>query len=330
MDPSPAAGVPLYGCYRHPDRPTPYGCRACGRPICAECAWRTPEGLLCPECLAAAAGAPPPPPPPADAVGAAPRPAGSGGPRRLRPRRAPVTVALIALNVLVWAVLNVGGALGASLVYVLSLEPTALCVTSTADSGGLTAAACRASGGVFYPGVAEGSYWQLLTHAFTHLDPLHIGFNMLALWFLGPALERFFGPARYLALYLGSALAGAAAVYWLADPTSTTLGASGAVFGLMGALLMVGWRVGGDVRQLMMWLVANLVFTFLGGPGISWQGHLGGLAGGLVLGWLLLRGDERAKGGGAAASGRGWLPLLAYLGVVAIAVAARSVLLAGA
>ena len=103
------------------------------------------------------------------------------------------------------------------------------------------------------PGVADGAYWQLVTSAFTHVEVWHIGFNMLALWVLGPQLELALGRARFLALYLlsGAGRLGAASTGWRrrAPPT---LGASGAIFGLMGALLVVALKVGGDVQPILM------------------------------------------------------------------------------
>ena len=97
--------------------------------------------------------------------------------------------------------------------------------------------------------MSDGAYWQLVTSAFTHVEVWHIGFNMLALWVLGPQLELALGRARFLALYFLSALAGSALVYWLGGTTTATLGASGAVFGLMGALLVLALKVGGNVRR---------------------------------------------------------------------------------
>ena len=107
---------------------------------------------------------------------------------------------------------------------------------------------------------------------------------MLALYFLGPMLENVLGRARFLALYLVSGLAGSAAVMLLSDPHSQTLGASGAIFGLMGALAVVALKVrrpgadGADLDRAATWC-----FTFTVG-GISWQGHLGGLVGGALVG----------------------------------------------
>ena len=89
------------------------------------------------------------------------------------------------------------------------------------------------------------------------------------------------GRARFLAVYGISLLAGSASVLWFADPNTLTLGASGAIFGLIGALLVLTIKVGGDVRTVLIWLGINVAYTFIG-SGISWQGHLGGLVGGLA------------------------------------------------
>jgi membrane associated rhomboid family serine protease len=134
----------------------------------------------------------------------------------------------------------------------------------------------------FVPGVADGSYWQLITSAFTHLTLWHIGFNMVALWVLGPQLEMVLGRVRFLAVYLLSALAGSTAVYWLSATNTPTLGASGAIFGLMGALLVIAYKVHGNLSGLMPWIGLNFLLTFMV-PNISWQGHVGGFVGGLLL-----------------------------------------------
>ena len=118
---------------------------------------------------------------------------------------------------------------------------------------------------------------------FTHEEALHIGLNMLALYFLGPMLENVLGRARFLALYLVSGLAGSAAVMLLSDPNTPTLGASGAIFGLVGALAVLVLKVGGQVQAVCSSSGCNLVFTFTV-SGISWQGHIGGLVGGVLVG----------------------------------------------
>lgn len=134
-----------------------------------------------------------------------------------------------------------------------------------------------------FDGVAEGAVWQLLTSAFTHLDLWHIGFNMVALWVLGPQLEAVLGRTRFLAVYLLSALSGSVLVYWLSGVGTPTIGASGAIFGLMGALLVVALKVRANAQQLLLWIGLNFLITVIGRSFISWQGHLGGFLGGMLV-----------------------------------------------
>jgi membrane associated rhomboid family serine protease len=163
-------------------------------------------------------------------------------------------------------------------------------------------------------GVDDGAWWQLVTSMFTHVEPLHLGFNMLALYFLGPVLENVLGRARFLALYLVSGLAGSAAVMLLSEPHGQTVGASGAIFGLMGALAVVALKVRGQVQTVLMWIGLNLVFTFTV-SGISWQGHLGGLVGGALIGAaMVLAPRQRRTLVQATATG---LVLIASLALVA-------------
>jgi membrane associated rhomboid family serine protease len=127
-------------------------------------------------------------------------------------------------------------------------------------------------------GVAEGEWWRLVTATFLHANLLHLGMNMLVLWIIGPPLEEYFGHGRYLLVYLVSGLAGSAgALFWSHAPT---VGASGAIWGLMGAALVLEARktyvFGGQAMGLV---VFNLAITFLI-PGISIGGHIGGLIGG--------------------------------------------------
>jgi membrane associated rhomboid family serine protease len=181
-----------------------------------------------------------------------------------------VTLTLIGLNVLVWLIIQATGGSRSTLVDVLSLRP--LGVTLHLPGGRQQV----------LHGVTGGDWWQPLTSVFTHVDILHIGFNMVALYFLGPPLEAMLGRARFLALYLVSGLTGSAAVMLFSNPVTPTLGASGAIFGLLGALLVVAIKVRGNVQTVLVWLGLNLVFTFTV-ANISWQGHLGGLVGGLLV-----------------------------------------------
>jgi membrane associated rhomboid family serine protease len=131
-------------------------------------------------------------------------------------------------------------------------------------------------------GVAQGQYYRLLTSAFLHAGILHILFNMFALAQIGPVLENALGRARYLALYLLSALGGSVAAFLLAPPNQPSVGASGAIFGLFGAYYVVVRRLGGETGPIVVLLVLNLAITF-SVPNIDWRAHLGGLVTGAVL-----------------------------------------------
>lgn len=131
--------------------------------------------------------------------------------------------------------------------------------------------------------VASGEYHRLLSSAFMHYGLVHIGFNMWALYVLGPPLEQHLGRLRFGALYFLSALGGSVVVYLFSSPISATAGASGAIFGLFGATLVAAKRLRLDVRWLATLIVINLVITF-SFPGVSWQGHIGGLMTGAAVG----------------------------------------------
>lgn len=133
------------------------------------------------------------------------------------------------------------------------------------------------------PAVAGGDYYRLVTSAFMHDGILHIAFNMYALYVLGPPLEQHLGRARFASLYGLSALGGSVMVYLFSPLNAATVGASGAIFGLFGATLVAARRLNLDVRWLVGLIVVNLVITF-SVPGISWQGHVGGLITGTVVG----------------------------------------------
>jgi membrane associated rhomboid family serine protease len=210
-----------------------------------------------------------------------------GGKRVANPQAS--SIGLIIANAAVWVAILATGGNSSKLLDKLALMPTGRC--SAADGAGYypnaPQAICDGIGRHWVGGVADGSYWQLLSSMFTHVAVLHIGFNMVALWFLGPQLETVLGRARFLALYFISGLAGSAAVMLFAAPQSQTLGASGAIFGLMGALVVVGLKVGANMSQVWMWLGLNLIFTFTAG-GISWQGHIGGLLAGAAVAAVLV------------------------------------------
>jgi membrane associated rhomboid family serine protease len=128
----------------------------------------------------------------------------------------------------------------------------------------------------------QHEYYRLITAAFLHANLLHIATNMVSLCFVGPYLERSLGWWRYLSLYLLSALGGSAAVYAFGSPDVAVVGASTAIFGLLGACLVLVRRLNLDLQWVLMIIVLNFVFTF-SIAGISRLGHIGGfVAGGLV------------------------------------------------
>jgi len=143
----------------------------------------------------------------------------------------------------------------------------------------------------FAPFAGEVEPWRFLTAAFLHAPGtlLHIAFNMYALWLVGPYLEQTLGRWRFVSLYVLAAVGGQVGVTLLASPVqgggwlTAVVGASGAVFGLFGAVLVVLRRLGRDARQIVVFLVINAVIGFVL-PGIAWQAHLGGLLTGLALG----------------------------------------------
>jgi membrane associated rhomboid family serine protease len=143
-------------------------------------------------------------------------------------------------------------------------------------------------------GVADGQLWRLATGGFLHANLLHIGFNMYLLYILGGMLEPSLGKLRFGAIYFTSLLTGALGAILLTSPQQGTVGASGAVFGLMGAGVVVLRARGINPMQsgLGPTILINLVFSFLV-PGISIGGHLGGLAGGLVTGWIVTEASKR-------------------------------------
>jgi membrane associated rhomboid family serine protease len=142
-------------------------------------------------------------------------------------------------------------------------------------------------GGLFGPSVAAGEWYRLVTSGFLHAGLLHLGLNMYLLYLLGSSLEPALGRARFLAVYFTSLLCGSLGVILL-QPEALTVGASGAVFGLMGALFVLARARGIDPWSsgIGSLIVVNMIFTFAI-PGISIGGHVGGLAGGMASAWLL-------------------------------------------
>jgi membrane associated rhomboid family serine protease len=147
---------------------------------------------------------------------------------------------------------------------------------------------------VLVPVLVESEPWRLLTSAFTHVQIFHIFANLFMLYQLGPLLEQMLGRLRFTVLYLLSALGGSIAVWLLGAPGSATLGASGAVLGLVGALLVISRARGLDVTWIVAYVAITAVISFTL-PNISWEGHLGGFVTGVALGWLFLADTNRRR-----------------------------------
>ncbi len=173
----------------------------------------------------------------------------------------------------------------------------AICAVAFLAEGSFGATGGRGAlfrdGALYGPAVAAGDWWRLVTSGFLHAGLLHLGFNMLLLWLLGREMEPQLGSARFAAIFFASLLAGAFGAL-LFQPDALTVGASGAIYGLMGAIAAILWARGVNPFQtgIGMLIVINLVFS-LAIPNVSIGGHLGGLAGGVATGLAFAIGERR-------------------------------------
>lgn len=250
---------------------------------CARC-----ERPICPDCMTPAA------------VGFQCPECVQGGQATVREARTPFGGRMVAQAKVTWTLIGINLA-----VFLLQL--------------GLGINAMAGDWGMWPVGVAVGGeWWRLITSAFLHGSILHIAFNMYVLFVLGPTLERIFGHVRYLALYVLAALGGSVASYWFSDLRTVSVGASGAIFGLMGALIVAGRRLRYDVTQVLILLAINVVIGFVA-PGIDWRAHLGGLVVGAIVAAILAYAPQRNRTLWQA------LGCLTVLAVLVIAVMVRTV-----
>ncbi|MFJ8536570.1 rhomboid family intramembrane serine protease [Streptomyces sp. NPDC093591] len=261
--PQDAQSLPV--CYRHPDRETGVRCTRCERPICPDCMVSASVGFQCPHCVRTGSGTGHAP------TASQPRTL-AGGTITADPRL--FTKILIGINIAVFIAVHAWSSLLNDLVLLGAWPPAPFTPTE---------------------GVAGGEWYRLVTSMFTHEEPWHIGFNMLSLWFLGGPLEAALGRARYLTVYFVSGLAGSALAYLLTSPTTATLGASGAIFGLFGATAVLMRRLNYDMRPIIALLVINLIFTFSPGFNISWQAHIGGLVAGVITGYAMVHAPRERR-----------------------------------
>jgi len=266
-------------CYRHPSRETGVSCSNCGRPICTDCMTTTPVGMRCPECA---------------------RQKTQVKTLRNTQGRPEVTIALIVINVIVF--LTEGN-------FTFSGGPTGKIYEEGALFGSLK--------GLPTLGVAHGQWWRIVTSGFMHENLIHIGFNMYVLYILGQMLEPALGRLKFGTIYAVSLLCGSFGAL-LVTPHSPTVGASGAVFGLMGAA-----AVEMRARQIPVMqsgvgglILLNLVISFAL-PGISWGGHIGGLIGGAVA-MLVLQFGARHRRQALALAGCAAIGVAAFAGSIAV------------
>lgn len=242
-------GLPY--CYRHPMRETGVRCVRCDRPICSDCMRPASVGFQCPDDVRAgrvttrtAVGAP------------------------VRTRTVPiVTTTLVGLNVLIYLITAVQSSRGISGVRASKLFDDWVLVPYVAAHG---------------LGGSGQELYRLITSAFLHLSPTHLLLNMLALGVIGMALEPVLGWWRYLTIYSIAVLGASTCVYLFDSPFVAVAGASGGIYGLFAAALVLGWRAGFDMRALLVIIVLNFALTF-SLDGVSKLGHIGGfIAGGLA------------------------------------------------
>ncbi|MFG3404041.1 rhomboid family intramembrane serine protease [Streptomyces sp. NPDC048142] len=279
------SGAPTPRCYRHPDRETGISCTRCARPICPECMVSASVGFQCPDCVRQGSGTGHHP------AAARPRTL-AGGTVAADPRL--VTKILLGINLTVFLLVSIRP----ELVNDLTLLGRAWDPSPPPGS---------------IEGVAEGQWYRLVTSMFLHQEVVHIGFNMLGLWWLGGQLEAALGRSRYLALYLLSGLAGSALTYLIAEPHQGSLGASGAVYGLFGATAVLMRRMNYDMRPVLVLLAINLYFTFTW-DGIAWEAHVGGLIAGVAIAVAMVHAPRERRT--AVQAGTCALVLLATAGIV--------------
>jgi len=240
-------------CYRHPGKETWVSCVRCGRYACPDCLREAAVGQQCVECVRGDGR-----------TTRQPKTVFGGRPAR----SATVTLTLIAVNVVIF----LAEVAKPNLLYELGMLGTPAYTPAGPQAG-----------------VAGGEWYRLITSAFVApgtslggLGLLDIALNMWILYLIGPELERLLGPVRYLAIYILSAVGGSVLYYYL-QPHGFAAGASGAIFGLFGAWVVVSRRLRRDSRGILVLVAINLAFGFIYHNTIAWQAHIGGLITGALL-----------------------------------------------
>jgi membrane associated rhomboid family serine protease len=237
-------------CVRHPDRPTGLRCVRCDRPACPECLREASVGYQCVDCV-------------------------NEGRRTVR-RQTTVAGAQLNTRVVVVPVL-----------IAINLAVYAITVAQAGSLGANDRAPLFDSWVLWPVGMVEfNEPWRLITAGFLHYGPIHVALNMIALWIIGRDIEPVLGRARFAAVYFLSLLGGSVAVFVFGPVNSGTAGASGAVWGVMGAVLVIVFRLKLNPQPVLAVIAINAVISFL--PGISLLGHLGGFVVGVLATAALL------------------------------------------
>ncbi|GAA1113435.1 rhomboid family intramembrane serine protease [Nocardiopsis metallicus] len=275
-------------CYRHGDRETGVSCTRCSRPICPDCMVEASVGFQCPECVAE-------------------------GNRKVRSARTTFGGKVVEKPYVTWTIL-------------VMMAVGFLVQTGTSDPVGqagqspLVVAFGMHGGAAFF----NDEWYRLITAAFLHGGVMHLLFNGYAMYLLGQQLERWLGHGRFLALWVVGALSGSVmSLLFARDQLS--VGASGAIFALFGAVFVIGRRLRLDMRMILVLLALNLGITFLV-PGISWTAHIGGLVAGLAVGAVFAYLPTGAARGAGSGTGQAKRRTLVHALMVALYVALLAVL----
>lgn len=272
---------PQSRCASHPDRLTSLSCTRCGRPACPECLRPAAVGQHCTSCVRA----------------------GNATVRRARTIAGAPT----------------GGTYGLVTYILMGLNVAAFMVTAAQSRSFLDNAADSPlfrAWALFPPSVATGDYERLLGSGFLHIGLFHLLVNMFALYIIGRDVEAILGRARYVAVYAVSLLGGSASVMLLESPITVTAGASGAIFGLLGAQAVILVKLRRSATPVLVIIALNIVIS-ISIPGISLWGHTGGLVAGALAtaGILFLPGNMRSPRIGWAAVAAVAALALAIIGV---------------
>ena len=244
------AGAPV--CFRHPERETYLRCHRCERFICTDCMVPAAVGHQCPECVRGGA----------KTVRQARTVAGG----RVHSRQGVVTIGIIAVCAVMYGLQQLIGEAFTTRMELLGIAGSSSATPSAVNIG-----------------VANGEWYRLVTSMFVHESPAHIALNMLSLWWIGVPVESRLGRLRYLLTYLVCGIGASAVSFVFMGRYDASLGASGAIFGLLGVLAVMAYREKLDMRPILIVIALNLAYSF-GVTGIDWHAHLGGLGCGVLLG----------------------------------------------